>query len=629
MTFSEPITLHSTPSNSRKLIGITADGGFLIHETIISGPPTCTLARPASPAQPARTANNRLFWLGSRSGTIASVSFTSNGCGGSGSFIRGAVMNSAGDVLTHESTWNVPASGSGGSMFDQLIVYPGNGDGPTVVGEDEWVNGVNVGPYDGFELRGITEWRQPIFRAYTEGGEQRLYSGPDPATDAFDGDFIAGFGQDGTPVELFDFSEKGHVVVEARLNDDSSVTALGNAITVIEWLDPAGGNWGDGTNWEGGQVPGRTSETLFNLDATYTVNVGKHNVGRVRIEDGFVTFENADLTLLGPLTVGNAATFELSSGALATDDLVVGSLAPADILNPPTTHVQILNPGTVLSATAVISISHASPGRIFLGNARINGGSLVIGENFPGHATLSGQHADWHSSGATAVGYNYTGTLSIENGAFMRSDGEIIIGQGSSLQEYGALALVRNFDVPLPADLGTNWLVVNTLTIGDFLRGELDISHGGNVMLLSDGGVLQAGLRAHDGPDFDAFISVDGSDDPATLTSTLQVFNNVLLGMANGASVGVNVNRGGLFVVRPANLFLGFETGSEAVMTVAGINDRGVRARLQVERPGTSSTLGNCTIGENGTGRLLIHSGGWVDCSAIRIGGLPGGSGFV
>jgi hypothetical protein len=38
---------------------------------------------------------------------------------------------------------------------------------------------------------------------------------------------------------------------------------------------------------------------------------------------------------------------------------------------------------------------------------------------------------------------------------------------------------------------------------------------------------------------------------------------------------------------------------------------------------------GICSIGESGTGRLLIHSGGQVECGTIRIGGQPGGIGFV
>jgi hypothetical protein len=226
-----------------------------------------------------------------------------------------------------------------------------------------------------------------------------------------------------------------------------------------------------------------------------------------------------------------------------------------------------------------------------------------------------------------AVGYNYTGTLSIESGAFMRNAGEVVIGHGTSLQEYTSIVQVQNFTAPMPA-LG-NWLILDNLTIGDFLRSELHISHGGQVYIFNDQSIIQAGLHAHPGSGFDAFININGSSDTASITSTLGTFGDVLLGMADGASVGFNVNHGGYLNVTLADLFLGFAPGSEAVMTVAGINGQGAPALVQVTRPDGNFTTGVCAIGEGGTGRLLIHSGGQVECGTIRIGGQPGSSGFV
>jgi hypothetical protein len=631
VTFSDPITLfNNSLNNMQKLIGITADGAFLIHEVIASGADECTLAA-ISPNSPMDwSATMRLFWLGSRSGDVVIGSSSGGTCSGSGTSIETPVMNSAGDILSREYSfaynYNIP--GFKGSQFTTLRLYPGAGGAPILVAQGEQVD--NVGPYFFLQPLAITEGRQPIFSAAASDplAINLLYSGPNPTTDQFDGDFFAGFGQDGEAYNLLHASEKGYVIVQAQLDDDTFVDTFGSAVSVNSWIDPAGGSWGDGGNWDSGSVPGSASETLFNLDAEYTVDVGTHDVGRVRIENGIVTFENADLTLLGPLTLGNDATFDLISGKLKTDYLVVGALPPADILNPLTAQVQISNPGTVLTATAVISISHASPGSLFLDDATIYGGSLIVGENFPGSAALSGQHANWFTEGGTAVGYNYTGTLSIESGAFMRSAGEVVIGQGNSLQEYTSLAQVRNFNAPLPS-FGTNWLLLDTLTIGNFLRGELDISHGGTVVLFSDGGILQAGLRAHPAPGFDAFITVNGSEDSAASTATLEALNDVMLGMADGASVGVNIFDGGQFIVGNANLFLGFLPGSETVMTVAGVNPHGAPALLRVKQSVGLNDTGVCSIGESGAGALTIHSGGHVECGAIRIGGQAGGLGFV
>jgi len=636
VTFGAPITLHTddpndNPNTSQGLIGITMDGAFLISESISSGFSTCAL-RPTAPDQLNQaTTTTRLFWLGSRSGDVVTGSATDGpGCQGSGTTVGYGMLNSAGDILSHEYTfaynYNDPDFKRTG--LTTLRLYPSNGAGPGVVAQGEQVD--DVGPYFFLQPVAITEGRQPIFYAAASGSAPTLlYDGPNPTTDQFDGDFFADFGQDGDLSTISHISEKGRLVGQAQLADNTYVSLIGRASTAAQWINPAGGSWGETDNWDNNEVPGSASETLFSLGAEYVVNVGRQHVGRVRIENGFVTFDNADLALLGPLTVGNDAAFDLVSGTLDTGELVIGALPPTDILNPPTAHVQISNPGTILTGTTVISIGHASPGSMFLDNGEINGGPLTIGENFPGFAVLSGQSGGWYTQGATAVGYNYTGTLSIESGAFMFSDGQVVIGQGTTLEDYTAQVRVQNGGVPL-SSFGVNWILRDTLTIGNFLRGELYISQDGKVYQAAGDGILQAGLRAHSGSDFGAFISVDGSNDTAGMGSSLEVFNNVLLGMADDASVGVNLSHGGHFVVDSADLFLGFMPGSEAVMTVAGRNSHNQAALLYVKRPQGSFATGVCSIGEGGAGMLLIHSGGQVECgSVIRIGGQPGSNGFV
>lgn len=64
-------------------------------------------------------------------------------------------------------------------------------------------------------------------------------------------------------------------------------------------------------------------------------------------------------------------------------------------------------------------------------------------------------------------------------------------------------------------------------------------------------------------------------------------------------------------------------------MTVSGINTHNAPSLLKVSAVAGTFTTGYCAIGESGTGRLLIHSGGQVDCRTIRIGGQTGGSGYV
>ena len=627
ITFSAPIALHfdnnnDNPQTRQTLIGITVDGAFLVHESIVSGIGACGGYA---------TFQMRLFWLGSRSGNVVTGSGAANGCGGSGTNINPPVMNSAGDILSWEYSYILAPDGTPQTLLSTLRLYPGSGEAASVVAQGEQVG--NVGPYWGIEPKAITEWRQPIFMA--RGGlptaSERLFSGPDPSTDAFGGDFLTGFGQDGIAQNLYHFSEKGYAQVLALLADGSSNYAIGSASpSISQWVNPAGGSWSDANNWSTGRVPGATDEVLFGLGSVYTVDYGSRNAGRIRFEDGNVTFNGADLRLLGPLSVSGDAVFELLSGKLDSGELVVGALPPADPGNPPFAEVRILNQGTALTGTTVIKVGDAAPGKLFVQDAEINGGPLLIGNAYPGSAILSGAQAQWFMTGATAVGYNDVGTLNIESGAYMRTDGEVVIGRGTVLKNLAAIVEVNNLNAPPPALGFGNWLILNMLTLGDFLPGELYISHSGQVSVSGANALLQAGLRAHPEPGFDAILSVDGSGDTAATPAMLAVDNDVLLGMASGASVDANINYGGILEIYSADLYLGFAPGSEANMTVAGINNHTKPALLRVTRPAPLDfSRGVCAIGESGVGRLLIHSGGQVECSTIRIGGQPDASGLV
>ena len=83
---------------------------------------------------------------------------------------------------------------------------------------------------------------------------------------------MQGFGQDGTPIELYNFSEKGDALVYARLANNTNTYALGHSGT-LEWVNANGGNWADAVNWDPVQVPDQSAETLFRLEATYDVTV--------------------------------------------------------------------------------------------------------------------------------------------------------------------------------------------------------------------------------------------------------------------------------------------------------------------------------------------------------------------
>src|SRR3954452_23397191 len=66
----------------------------------------------------------------------------------------------------------------------------------------------------------------------------------------------------------------------------------------VSWLNPAGGTYADGLNWSGGAAPSSTQNGLFNLNATYNVNLsGDHEVRGMIFRQGHVTFGMASRSL--------------------------------------------------------------------------------------------------------------------------------------------------------------------------------------------------------------------------------------------------------------------------------------------------------------------------------------------
>jgi len=629
---STPVTLAQrtidvSSGTNQKVLGITSGGAFLILEDTISGTFDCTRRAPQPgpqsetiPGQPASVANQttvtRIFWLGGRSGTIASETFTSSGCVGNGQAIHDAVLNSAGDVFSLEST-NASGAGEFTSILTQLWLYPGNGNGAELVAQGEQIN--DGGPYFFMKPLAVTKARQPIFTAATgpKGFPEGLFSGSIPTTDTFGGDFVQGFGQDGTAVRLFHFSENGSVLVEARLADNSSVEALGHTGT-LEWANANGGNWGDATNWDPVQVPGQGDESRFRLVASYDVTVGTRQSGRSSVEAGSVVFQSADLTLIGPFSVGGAANFSLATGKMTANDLIVGHLPPANPATPPTARVQIANSGTVFTATAQTLIGQAGPGELFVNDGKLVSGEVLIGKGSPGTATVGGVNALWTLSSLN-VGAGVTATLNIEHGGQVMATSAVVIGQADALQPFPALVSVDNIGAAPPA-LGN--LSVNQLTVGDALPGTLDIQNGGVVAVT---GLLQVGLRAHNTPLGDGRIVVEETDALGQQASTIFAFDDALFGMGNGARGDWHIFGGGAGRVL-GNLHLGHEAGSRGTLSVSGVSTLGVRSQLEV---GTDEETEACRVGFEGRGSITVFGGGLLSCSSMNIGGNGGSQGDV
>ncbi len=388
--------------------------------------------------------------------------------------------------------------------------------------------------------------------------------------------------------------------------------------SVSRWINPAGGSWSTAANWLPAEAPGNAAETQFDLEATYEVTVGARQSGRSSVTNGRVSFRQADLDLLGPLAIGKEATLTIPEGHLRVGEIIVGALPPDNAAQPQLAKLNILNAGTWVTNTGSLKVGHAGEGEVFISSGTMLNAEVLIGAGSAGTLTAGGLNTLF-STGNLAVGYRYTGTLNIERDARVFSS-EVVIGQGIAVENH--LATV-NLDAS-SSTVDTSWTISDTLTLGNQLPAELTISHGGNLGAL---GLMQAGLKAHPsrGSLFDALLTIEGTGTLSTTPSALYAFNDMLLGLDSGVRVSASILKGGVLNIS-GNLSVGHETGSNATMTVAGLNSNGARSMIDV---GTDLGPEQCNIGFKGNGGLLVREGGRLECSQMRIGVLSDSTGYV
>jgi len=413
------------------------------------------------------------------------------------------------------------------------------------------------------------------------------------------------------------FGDRRNVVFTYGLQDSTTGIAVASK-QVTRWANPAGGSWATAGNWSPAEVPGSASETIFNLDATYDVAVGTRQSGRSSVEAGSIAFQSADLTLLGPFSVGGAASMSLPEGKITANDLIVGHLPPINPAAPPIARVNITNNGTVFTATAQTVVGQAGSGDLFISGGHLHSGSALVGSGSPGTATVGGDTARWNITSLN-VGAGFTATLNIESGGQVVVTNAAVIGQAATLQPYPARIVVDNVGVATPP-LGN--LRVNQLSVGDALPGTLDILNGGVVAVF---GLLQAGSQAHNQVLPDARLVVEGTDGIGSQASALLAFADVLLGMENGARAEWQIFGGGSGSVI-GNLHLGHEAGSRGSVSVSGRSLDGLRSQLDV---GTATGPEICRVGFDGRGTITVLDGALVTCRNMNIGGNAGSQGDV
>jgi T5SS/PEP-CTERM-associated repeat protein/autotransporter-associated beta strand protein len=216
-----------------------------------------------------------------------------------------------------------------------------------------------------------------------------------------------------------------------------------------------------------------------------------------------------------------------------------------------------------------------------------NGGALSNQYGFIGYdpnpgstgtVTVSGAGSSWTNSGALAVGYGGTGTLTIQNGgAVSNSIGDIGYNPGST----GTVTV---------SGAGSSWTNSSDLSVGYGGTGTLTIQNGGAV----SNGIGYIGNN----PGSTGTVTVSGAGSSWTNSSDLYVGTGTLT-IQNGGAVSNGIG------------YIGYNPGSTGTVTVSGA--------------GSSWTnSGALAVGFSGTGALTIQHGGTVVSNTV---GLIGGFG--
>ena len=67
----------------------------------------------------------------------------------------------------------------------------------------------------------------------------------------------------------------------------------------VRWINAAGGDWQDASNWEGNQLPGPLDHAVFDLSGDYAVSFSGHGTASsIYIPNGHVTFDAGEFSVL-------------------------------------------------------------------------------------------------------------------------------------------------------------------------------------------------------------------------------------------------------------------------------------------------------------------------------------------
>jgi len=423
------------------------------------------------------------------------------------------------------------------------------------------------------------------------------------------------------------------------IGSGAQVTGLGNWIVGSEGqgtLLVLQGATGSSGGLDIGEAPGgQGSMTLTDAGTTWTNSsstaiVGDYGTGTVTVENGAV------LNTSG-IRIGNQVELLAAEGT-----------------------VTITGSGSQLNSTADVDVGVAAEGTLNVQNGGVvnsAGVRLGISPGGTGTVTVSGSMSQLISTAAVNVGELGVGTLTVQQGATGSSSGLDIGlsagGQGTMMLSDQNTAWTSSSARATIGDAGTGTLTVqngavlitNGVTVGTQVgsSGTVTVNGSGSVLnsqtFVDDVGVsgrgtltLQEGATASSGG-LDLGLEAGGQGSMlltgANTTWTNGFGGNVTVG---DAGTGVMTISGGAVLSNSGNLIVGNDATASGVLNILGGGQvNGVVGTIgnlagstgTVLVTGAGSTWNNTNaliIGLDGTGILTVQDGGLVSASTIIIG---------
>ncbi|GLK84668.1 outer membrane autotransporter barrel domain-containing protein [Ancylobacter defluvii] len=353
---------------------------------------------------------------------------------------------------------------------------------------------------------------------------------------------------------------------------------------VVSGTDPLG----SASRWENAQALVVGSQGIGTLtisdggqvtSAEGYIGEGASGVGAVTISGGDPSGAPSEWTNAGFLSVGAAATGSLT---IENGGRLTSSFAPLDFV------------GTYIG-------EHADG----VGSVTVSG------------ADAAGQVSSWENSGFLSVGHLGTGTLAVTDGGRVTSAWARI---GTTAGGVGSVT-VSDVGVDGTASLWESGPVV----VGDRGIGSLTIEHGGRMEVTPSSTQIPMTIGRSAGATGAVTVAGTGPDgDPSLLRSTQTIGLNVytaeiLVGEAGDGSL--TVRDGGRV---EGGITAGFRRQSTGTVIVSGTDAFGTPSTID-GRAAPDDGLGSWTsIGNQGTGTLIIENGGQVINGYMAQLGLQG-----